>query len=274
MKKIISITICLLSAVFVFSQGFDFGTDFDFPMPGPSGNPVIDKGRAKADDAQDKMRGLIPMRFYNALDRKPIEGASVVIPIAGTFKTNAEGKIAFPKIADGNYTLVFSKEGFITTDIDFRVALGNIIMSNWYSISPGIEGKDYRIILEWADKPADLDLHFEKTGGYHISFFNMHNAEDGNALLDRDDTSGYGPETITINKLDMNANYICWVHDYTNSNRSNSDQMAKEGAVIRVYSQNRLLNSFRIPANGVGTKWTVFRIEKGKLIPVNTVTAR
>ena len=273
-KSFLMVVLVFLSVAFVYSQDFDFG-DFSFPgIPGGGAvNPALQKGRDKADDAQDKMNGLIPMRFFSALDRKPIAGASVAVPNAGTLVTDAAGKIVFPKIPDGSYTLTFSKDGFVTTQIEFRVIVGAVDL-NWYSISPGIPDRDYRIVLEWAEKPADLDLHFEKAGGYHISYFNSHRAEDGNAVLDRDDTSGYGPETITVGRIDRNAVYTCYVHDYTNRNNGNSTQMAKEGAVVRVYSQNRLVQSFRIPANGVGTKWTVFRIERGAMVPVNTVTAR
>jgi hypothetical protein len=282
MKKIIIIVVVLLlGAVFVYSQNWDFDSwdfDSDFSRPGgasgPAGNPTLAKGMAKSDDAEDKMNGKIPMRFYNALNRAPISGASVEIPNVGTVTTNSAGKIAFPKIPDGNYTLIFSKEGFITTPIDFRVLLGAVDF-NWYSISPGIPNKDYRIVLDWAEKPADLDIHFVKTGGsggYHISYFNMHNAEDGNAVLDRDDTSGYGPETITIGNIDMRATYTCYVHNYTDSKNPNSTQMSTQGAIIRVYSQNRLMHSYRIPANAAGITWNVFKIERGSIVPVNTVT--
>jgi uncharacterized protein YfaP (DUF2135 family) len=147
---------------------------------------------------------------------------------------------------------------------------------NWYSISPGFSGKDFRIVLEWGERPADLDIHFVKTGGsggYHISFLNMHTAEDGNAVLDRDDMSGYGPETITIGRILPDAVYTCYIHDYSNRNNTASNQMAK-GAVLRVYSQNKLMYTFRIPADGIGTKWNVFKIERGIVVPVNTATAR
>jgi len=268
-KAIILVVAILLSAGLVFSQSMDFGGLGGIPGGGSN------KARDKADDAMDKMEGNIPMRFFNALDRKPIPGGKVEIPNKGTFTTNNAGKIVFPKIPDGNYTLIFSKEGFITTPIDFRVLLGAVDF-NWYSISPGLSGKDYRIVLEWAEKPADLDLHFVKTGGsgsYHISYQNMKKTEDENAILDRDDTTGYGPETITIGKIDPNAVYTCYVHNYTDLSNTASVQMAKEGAVVRVYSMNRLYYTFRIPANSKGVVWNVFKIERGGLVEVNTVTA-
>jgi len=273
MKKLFLIAFLFIFSVFcVFSQNFDFG-DIGGISGGLPGNAEANKAIDKANDAVDKLNGLIPMRFFNALDRKPISGGSVEIPNVGTLTTNNAGKITFPQIPDGNYTLVFSKEGFITTNIDFRVILGNVDF-NWFNISPVLPNKDYRIVLEWNEKPEDLDLHFEKVNGYHISFTNMKRAEDGNAILDRDDRQSYGPETITIGKIDPNATYKCWVHDWTNQNNTKSTAMTKQGVVVRVYSQNRLLQTFRIPATGAGTKWNVFRIERGALVVDNTVSAK
>ena len=275
MKKTIFVAVLLFAGTaLIFGQNFDgFG---ELPKLNQTVNPTLQKGLDKTNDAQDKAGGLVPMRFFNALDRKPIPGASVEIPNVGTFTTTSEGKIAFPKIPDGNYTLIFTREGFITTPIDFRILLGAVDI-NWYNISPGFSNRDYRIVLEWAEKPADLDIHFEKTSGsnkYHIAYHATRSAEDGNTVLDRDDTSGYGPETITVGKIDIKGSYVCWVHDYTNRNNASSTQMAKEGAIVRVYSQNRLMHTFRIPANGTGVKWNVFKIEKGSVTPVNTVTAK
>jgi stress response protein SCP2 len=267
-KIAIIMVFILLSTSLLYSQGFG-------NLSGGNGSDFA-KAIEKSEDALDKMDGLIPMRFYNALDRNPISEATVEIPDVGKFITNSKGKIVFPVIRDGNYTLTFSKEGFITTPIEFRVLLG-IVMLNWYSISPGFINRDLRVVLEWGEKPADLDVHFVKTGGsvnYHISYQNMHTAEDGSTVLDRDDTTGYGPETITIGRIEPNAAYTCYVHDYTNRNNTTSGQMTQMGAVIRVYSQNRLLYTYRLSENGNGTRWDVFKVEQGAIVPINTVTAR
>ena len=270
-KELIFIALMMVSAALVFGQLTN-----PFAGGGGGGGPAgSNKAMDKADDAVDKMEGRIPMRFFNAIDRKPIPGASIEIPNTGTFITNNSGKIVFPKIPDGNYTMIFTKEGFITTPIDFRVLLGAVDL-NWYSISPGFSNRDMRIVLQWGENPADLDIHFVKTGGsggYHISYGNMRSADDGTTTLDRDDRTGYGPETITIGKIEANATYTVHVHDYTNRGNARSTQMAQQGAVIRIYSLNRLMHTIRIPANGVGTKWNVFRIERGNVVPVNTVTA-
>jgi hypothetical protein len=142
-----------------------------------------------------KMDGLIPLRFTNALDGKPVDGAV----------SNKEGIISFPEQEDGFYTLVFSKDGFITTEVEFEVKLNNVF-SNRISVSPVMRGDYLRIVLDWTDKPADLDLHPEKedggSPGCHISYWNTHNASDGSVILDRDDRDGFGQETVTVMETD------------------------------------------------------------------------
>jgi hypothetical protein len=300
MKKIaLLLVIALPVAGLVFGQGFGFDGFGDGGFPGGGGIPGGGSNKAmdKANDAQDKMEGRIPMRFFDAVSRQPIPSATVEIPNVGSLTTNNQGKIAFPRIPDGNYTLTFRKSGYVTTPIEFRVVLGAVDF-NWYNIPkeiplpppppppppspvppplPPVISTNYRIVLEWGERPADLDVHFVKTGGsgnYHISYLETRRAEDGNAVLDRDDTAGYGPETVTIGRIETNATYTCYIHDYTNGSNPESAQMSQNGATVRVYSNNRLVNTFTIPTGSRGTRWNVFKIERGVLSGINTVVAR
>jgi hypothetical protein len=212
-----------------------------------------------------KMDGRIPLRFANALDAKPIEGATVKVDNIGAFITNMEGIISFPEQEDGFYTLEFSKQGYITSRIEFEV-VNNNVYNGRFSISPVMRGDYLRIVLDWGRTPADIDLHFVKEGGYHISYRDMHNTADKSVNLDRDSRNGFGPETITIMETDLRAVYQVYVHDYTNRSRSSSSELSRSGAAVRVYDRNGLIRSFYIPANRSGVRWDVFRIVNGEVI--------
>ena len=211
-----------------------------------------------------KMDGLIPLRFIDALEGKPVDGARVVVGGIGAFTTDIQGIITFPEQEDGFYTLEFSKQGFITSKIEFEVKLNNVFTNN-ISVSPILKGDYMRITLDWGQRPSDLDLHLEKEGGYHISFRNMHSADDGSVLLDRDARNGFGPETITVMETELRSVYRLYVHDYTNGSMTNSTELARSGAVIRVYGRNGLLRTFYVPPNLRGTRWDVFRIVNGEI---------
>ena len=81
--------------------------------------------------------------------------------------------------------------------------------------------------------------------------------------LDRDDTNGEGPETITILKVDPKASYTFFVHDFSNGSSVKSKQLSESGAVVRVYGDNKLMNNFYIKADQKGTKWLVFELKNG-----------
>jgi len=211
-----------------------------------------------------KMDGLIPLRFSNALDGKPVDGAAVNVQGIGTFITNMEGIISFPEQEDGFYTLEFSKQGYITSRMEFEVKLNNVF-NNRISVSPVMRGDYLRIVLDWGQHPADLDLHLVKEGGYHISYRNKRSADDSSVMLDRDDMDGFGPETITIMETDLRAVYRVFIHDYTNRNSSSSAELSRNGAAVRVYNRGGLVRSFYVPGNFRGDTWNVFRIVNGEV---------
>src|SRR5699024_851466 len=91
-----------------------------------------------------------------------------------------------------------------------------------------------------------------------------------NANLDVDEISGYGPETITIEKMKQDETYVYAVHDYTNSDAEESDEMSHSNAKVEVYKGNDKVNTFNVPTNKVGNVWTVFEIKNGEVIPVNS----
>ena len=89
--------------------------------------------------------------------------------------------------------------------------------------------------------------------------------------LDVDDTSSYGPETITISRLNNTGKYSYYVHDFTNKNESNSKELSNSGAIAKVYSGNVLIATFNVPTNKIGTVWHVFDYNAGtdKIEPIN-----
>ena len=105
----------------------------------------------------------------------------------------------------------------------------------------------------------------------------MHNSPIANlefqdrAWLDRDDMNGHGPETITINKLDQEANYRFYVHDFTHRQKlpSNATGISKGRAHVRIYDESGLIHTFMAPKNSTGVIWEVFRIVEGEIKTVN-----
>ncbi len=231
----------------------------------------------------DKMKDILQdemdtdnytLRFFNALNGEPVQGATVEIDGVGKYETDHEGKVKFPRtIEDGNLTVHFRAEGYIPTDLTVEVIAGSIF-NNRISVSPEMSIEAFRVILDWGRNPADLDAHLVKEGDYHISFRNMKSANGGEAVLDRDDTDKFGPETITVKKIDTDAVYTFWVQDYTNRDDDNSRRLSKSGATVKVYGNGKLLDYVSVPTGERGNKWNVFEIRDGKIRLTDYISSR
>lgn len=212
-------------------------------------------------------QGKLALRFFDAVTDQPISGAKVTIMELGEFTSQLDGSIIFDKpTADKRFTFSFNAENYISFTDQFEVVAGTIFANRFYA-SPKLDIGSIRIVLEWGNKPNDLDLHLIKQNAYHISYRDKKISDDGKAQLDRDAQNGYGPETITLSDLDENAIYSCYVQDYTNRDKPKSKQLSKSQARVKLYMDGQLMQTFRINEKQQANRWNLFEIKNGKLIP-------
>lgn len=226
--------------------------------------------KSAMDEAFRELNGNLTLTFSDALNGKPINEAKVTINKVGEFTSNTKGEIYFPiPEKDGIYTVKFSRKGYITSKFEIEIAAGTIFF-NRFSVSPKMPIEYVRIVLDWGEKPKDIDAHLLKKGNYHISYRNMKASDE--AKLDRDDMDSYGPETITIYKVDENQDYYYFVHNYSNRNNKNSSKLSKSRACVSVFGKgDKLLKRFVVPQNKAGVYWNVFQIKNGEIQMVNKI---
>jgi hypothetical protein len=205
------------------------------------------------------------LRFFDALTGKQIKSADVTVAESYQVKTDFEGRVFIIKPKeDGFLKIKFQHPDYITSEFEIEILVGSIFF-NRFSVSPKLPIGALRIVLDWDADPKDLDAHFVKQGDYHISFRNMKVSADGIAKLDRDDTDSYGPETITANKIDPNAEYTFYVHDFSNQYSNESKALSNSKACVKVFGDNKLMEVFNVPQNNAGNKWEVFKIKNGQI---------
>jgi hypothetical protein len=228
--------------------------------------------KQKVDDAFTEMDNQYALRFFDALNGKPIMNAKVVVGDYGEYYTDNEGRALFgtEDLQDGELQINFTHPKYIESNFKVEVMAGTIFF-NRFSVSPILPIGALRIVLDWDKRPGDLDAHFVKTGDYHISYRNKTVSSDGVARLDRDDMNGYGPETITANNISTNSEYIYYVHDYTNQTASGSKSLSNSKACVKVFGNGQLLFVFNVPEESRGTKWEVFRISNGQIFSSNII---
>ncbi|MBQ9619078.1 MAG: hypothetical protein IJR44_01150 [Neisseriaceae bacterium] len=100
------------------------------------------------------------------------------------------------------------------------------------------------IVLNWGERPADLDSHLTGPMGdgnnFHVWYGSRGSLDNAPyVLLYRDDTShGHGstlPEQTRINTT-PNGIYNFYVHDYSNAGNPNSRALSQSDAVVTIHS--------------------------------------
>jgi hypothetical protein len=201
---------------------------------------------------------------------KVIEGAQVMFQKTGnstvSATTDAGGKISIPRpfggADDPSTTLLVKKDGYSTLVV--KCPCDGLS----YAISPVMKSLDgLRIVLNWGAEPRDIDSHLVFPGN-HV-YFSDKNGEDAN--LDVDDTNGYGPETITVEKRKPGVKYIYALHNFTDGDRTGSRGLSDiAGAKVFVYVGSSLVRTFTPPTGRVGNTWVAFAIgEDGEFYDIN-----
>ena len=215
----------------------------------------------------------------SALDGLPASGVAVELfagaaaegaPLA-TATTGSDGIYLFVDVPPGSYTLRASGSGLLPATQGPVVVFGTSVSED-VVVSPVLRPNELRVVLTWGAAPADLDAHLwgpPAGGGWHVSF--ARRAVPPWAALDRDDTTAFGPETITITEQAAGA-HVYAVHDFRNAARSTSRALAASGARVQVYRSSGLVAEFRVP-DLPGTLWTVFELDGATIRPIGRVTA-
>lgn len=165
----------------------------------------------------------------------------------------------------GFWNLRLTKEGYMEVSDSFTLSSGEINSDNVYIMSENLQTGQIRIVLTWGALPSDLDSHLEGTfdngGSFHVFFSNRRASSsnnDNSVELDVDDTTGYGPETITIN--DLEGVYDYYVVDY----RSEGTMGELGEAKVTVFMQDG--SSQVIPVNPECINgWYVLHIDHGNV---------
>ena len=207
--------------------------------------------------------------IVNARTGSTIQGATVKLYKEGLYlasaTTDSLGKVLFSSLYPGSYSLQLSRPDYISCSVtDVPVTASNTSTRHW-SLVPVGNGLT-TIRLTWGENPRDLDSHlvkFNSSGSaeYHIAYWAKSNSATGDNL-DRDDTTSYGPETITIQDLDASMRYVYGVHHYSGTGSITSTSQAQ----VVVTLSNGQQRTFYAPSSGSGSFWKVFEVVNGRVV--------
>jgi hypothetical protein len=164
--------------------------------------------------------GTVSGQVVNALTGDPIAGASLTAGGAST-TSDAGGMFTLTGVATGAQTLIGNAAGFAQSSTAIAVLAG-ATTDLQVALVPSSAADLITIVMAWGEEPTDLDLHMSGPDGaggrFHAYFFNENPVP--HAFLDLDDTSSFGPETVTIRPEGgdfVPGEYRIWVHNFDGS---------------------------------------------------------
>ena len=246
---------------------------------------------------QDEVNGTpdIAGEIKDAITGEPVANATVKLFLNGnttltpsyTLETDSNGMYEQAAVEAGVYSAVISATGYVTTSRNtlyaYVGATSDYDEQNRnlnFTITPVSAEGVWRIVLTWGEHPEDLDSHIwapaenltaencTENGGwdYDKHIYYSHKKDTADTLnLDVDDTTSYGPETITITHQQAGTYYYS-IHHY-----SGEKTIAESGAKIQVYKGGDLKKEFYAPTTGGEGKyvWEVFNLNGDTITTVN-----
>ncbi len=179
------------------------------------------------------------------------------------------GSFEMTGILPGTYTLYMEKSGYLDNAVIVTV-IGDQNTEVEVTISPEINVDGIQFVLTWGGNESDLDSHLF-TPSIQGSIYHVYYGNHGSltsppyAMLDVDDVSYFGPETITIEQL-FNGYYDYYIYNY-----SEHYHISYSGAHVTGYSSDGLVLSLDVPQGSGGIAWHVCRVNgtTGEVIVVN-----
>lgn len=181
--------------------------------------------------------------------------------------TNGDGEFSI-RLKAGKYVVKVRKNGYVnyanTVTLDKDVKLPIPLTK------PLRSETEYRAVLTWGETPRDEDSHLIGTDGtsepFHVYYADpsAYRGNDGDddriAWLDVDDTTSYGPETVTFS-VSSSGIYSYYVHNYSAEAPLNTS-----GAQVVLYRGNEMIKTYSIPSDWSNQNaWTVFSIVNGQV---------
>ncbi len=200
----------------------------------------------------------------NATNEVPISGVAVCVRTGALCDTtDGTGSYSIADVPAGPQTIDFTMSGFTALAETVTITAGATTTQST-ALSPQLASGDMRIVLTWGASPSDLDSYLWVPSGTEISYRGTGSLLAAPfAQLDADDTTGFGPETVTISQLTSGT--------YTFSVNALGGNFVPAETTVRVYGSSGLLGEFAAPS-GSGNWWRVFTINgaTGAITTINT----
>ena len=180
-----------------------------------------------------------------------------------TIQTDVYGGYRLTDLPAGYYCMEMMDESdredkYMLSYVNFFVAGGMTRNNENYYLSQSVGSGEMRIVLTWGNRPYDLDSHAVFWNGE--LYYRNESIYLGNVMvasLDRDDTDGEGPETVTVD-TNKSGSFRYFVYNFS---KDSVTGLARSNAVVWVYRSGYQPKMYTVPLDLTGYTWNVFRYD-------------
>lgn len=169
----------------------------------------------------------------------------------------------------GTFDIEASRDGYITYKAVITVVssipaggAGDV------ALSKVLDEGEYRVTLTWAEKSDDLDSHtYLGRDAKDLVYFGNKERTDAStqmeAILDRDDVTGFGPETTTFKGIGTcTVKEHCLVKFLVDNYTPKDRDIGASEAIITVYRGHETLKKYELPTEaGDARIWPIFTLD-------------
>lgn len=236
----------------------------------------------------------LSVQVYNSVQGTiaPLAGATVTIGTRSA-TTDSSGVASFTGLAEGAVSVSVASNGYTSATQSATLTCSGSSMET-VALSPaagttgGLASGQFRMILTWGQSPTDLDSHITGptiSGSRSHVYFSSRDGGAGSACaLDVDDTTSYGPETVTCpatsSAITGATQLVSGIYRYSVHHYGGSGDIGGSDANVRLEFANGAVYNYTPPSGtyrGTGDVWTVFELTVDSagsvsVAPVNTIT--
>jgi len=241
-----------------------------------SGKLIAMLGNSKVQDTCDAPKFQVSGVVTDAQSASIfLDGANIIFSQNGQQMASAEtdsyGKYS-TWLAAGTYTTEASRNEYIKYEAEIIVVTkikvggaGDVALSK--VLPPG----EWRVTLTWAAHSEDLDSHtYLGEDAKDLVYFGKTSRTDFatqmSATLDRDDVTGYGPETTTFKGVgSCTVKDHCLVKFFVDNYTPKDGDIGASEAIITVYQGQSTMAKYNLPTEALDARiWPIFTLDSKK----------
>jgi uncharacterized protein YfaP (DUF2135 family) len=192
--------------------------------------------------------GTLTGTVVDAQSGSALSGATIAVSgSSASAVSDSNGMFRIEAAPAGDRTVTASATGYVPTSTPVTIVANDTTEISVGLLQSSASGDSVQAILTWGEAPADLDLHLsgpDSAGGRFHAFYRARQPV-AYVCLDLDDTSSFGPETMTIARASTGqfvaGDYHVWVHNF-----SQTPEFDVSGAVLTLFAAGRQIAQFQV----------------------------